>query len=42
MQRHQLDVLLEQMTAGDTLMAAKLDRIAIMVAEGTGVILDCR
>lgn len=38
MQRPELDALLEQLTAGDTLMAAKLDRIARTAAEGASVI----
>ena len=38
MQRPKLDVLLEQLVAGDTLMAAKLDRIARTAAEGADVI----
>ena len=38
MQRPKLDVLLAQLTAGDTLMAAKLDRIARTAAEGAAVI----
>lgn len=38
MQRPKLDVLLEQLVAGDTLMAAKLDRIARTAAEGASVI----
>lgn len=38
MQRPQLDALLKQMTAGDTLMAAKLDRIARTAVEGAEVI----
>lgn len=38
MQRPMLDALLEQLTDGDTLMAAKLDRIARTAAEGAEVI----
>ena len=38
MQRPKLDVLLEQLVAGDTLMAAKLERIARTAAEGADVI----
>lgn len=38
MQRPKLDALLEQLVAGDTLMAAKLDRIARTAAEGASVI----
>ena len=38
MQRPKLDTLLEQLESGDTLMAAKLDRIARTAAEGASVI----
>lgn len=38
MQRPKLDVLLAQLESGDTLMAAKLDRIARTAAEGATVI----
>lgn len=38
MQRPKLDALIERLVAGDTLMAAKLDRIARTAAEGASVI----
>ena len=38
MQRPRLDALLEHIAAGDTLMAAKLDRIARTAGEGAAVI----
>ena len=38
MQRPKLDALLAQLESGDTLMAAKLDRIARTAAEGAAVI----
>ena len=38
MQRPRLDALLEHIAAGDTLMAAKLDRIARSAGEGAAVI----